>query len=195
MIVWKNVNRFEKQALFQEKTQYQRGCQNTSGKKRGWCCSQDVFHCLEVKRKWRKTWILQTLWSHKKAQHTLRVGNSLLIQYCFYGNVGYKIRVGTSGSGLRASRQWTLLLAWITMLLSQWHVVFLVDTKGYSMEDWLKRINKSCCDKWDWGKNMVQLGCRSTHSENLSSASGFLACGYVPRTGESTILTHQVRVA
>lgn len=66
VIVWKKVNMFGKQALFQEKRQYQRGCQNASGKKRGWCCSQDVFHWFEVKRKWRKTCILHTLCSHKK---------------------------------------------------------------------------------------------------------------------------------
>lgn len=66
VIVWKNVNRFEKQGLFKEKRQYQRECQNTSGKKRCWCCSQHVFHWFEVKRKWRKTWILHTLWNHKK---------------------------------------------------------------------------------------------------------------------------------
>lgn len=49
VIVWKNVNRFEKQGLFKEKRQYQGECQNTSGKKRCWCCTRMCFIGLKWK--------------------------------------------------------------------------------------------------------------------------------------------------
>lgn len=131
-----------------------------------------------------------------KAGHTLRVWNPLLIKYCFYGNIGHKVRAGSSGSGLRASRQWTLLLAWIMMLLSQW-LVFLVDTKGYSMDDWMEeKIKVALTNETGKKKNMPQPDCHSTHSkENLSSGSGLLPRGYVACTGESTSLIHQDKMA
>lgn len=47
MVMWKKVKKFEREVLFQEKCQYERRCQNTSGKKRGWCCSQNVLDWSE----------------------------------------------------------------------------------------------------------------------------------------------------
>lgn len=45
-------------------------------------------------------------------------------------------------------------------------------------------------------KNVPQLGFHSAHpKEDLSSGSEFLPCGYVPCTGEGTILRNQQKVA